>query len=699
MKEENLIIKKKFILALQNHKENNLNVAEKLYKEILETKPNHLEAICYLGTLFAQTKKINLAKKLFSKAIKINPNNPSINNNLGNIFLELGESQKALKYYEKAIELQPNYSKAHFNLGLIFNNQKEYQKAISCFEKVIQFQPDNLESHNILGKIFKELGEYNKAISSYKESIKINPNSLVLTNGLLDLFRSIQFSNLTKDNSEIIKELVLFLYRKNNINHNEIFHNAKLLIFFNENQNKIEAIVNSDKFLLKNKIVQKLLKEEVFLLMLQKSFIRDKLLEKLLTKIRKEILFSLENSQKHNLNEYLNFIISLAEQSFLNEYVFFQSEKEIKFLDNLEKKLLNNKENNEIKIAILGCYIPLQKSQNIKKKLLNYSSKNFLFNDMIEMQIKESIKEAKLKNSIKSIEIISNDVSKKVMHQYEENPYPRWRYVNKSIVSNFLLHLNNDIKPNNIKFNNKFFNPNVLVAGCGTGKQLAKVICYQNSNVVGVDLSLASLAYAKRKMEELDNKNVELLQGDILQLKKLNKKFDVIECVGVLHHMKEPLEGLKILLDLLETHGFLKLGLYSEISRRHIVRAREFIKKKLFKNTIEDIRNCREEIKNQYEDNLLYKVIYNYDFYSTSGTRDLIFHVKEHRFTIPEISKILKNLNLEFLGFTNPFIKNKYSKIFTNDKKNILLDNWNKFEIDNPSAFDGMYQFWVKKIK
>ena len=76
-----------------------------------------------------------------------------------------------------------------------------------------------------------------------------------------------------------------------------------------------------------------------------------------------------------------------------------------------------------------------------------------------------------------------------------------------------------------------------------------------------------------------------------------------------------------------------------------------------------------------------------------------MFHVQEHRFTIPEISKMLKNLNLEFLGFMNPFIKTKFSKFFLNDKKNISLDNWNQFEISNPDTFSNMYQFWVRKIQ
>ncbi len=700
MKKENLEIKKKLNLALQSQKKNNFDIAEKIYKEILEIDPNHLEAICYLGTLFAQTKKTILAKKLFIKAIGINPNNPNINNNLGNISLELGEIQSAVKYYEKAIQLKPDYSDSLINLGIAFRNLGQHHQAITCFEKAIKIQPQNIRSYNILGRILKEVGEYNKAINCYEELIKINPDNIMTLNGILDLFTSIQFSNLTENNSRSIKNLIIFLLKNNNINHSQIFHNAKLLIFIDENQQELEKIVNSDSFLLNNKIIQNLLKEEFFHLMLQKSCIRDIFIETLLTKLRKEILFTLKKEKNNILNQYYRFIISLAEQSFLNEYIFFQSDDEIKFVNYLEKKLINNLETNEIEIGILGSYIPLQKSENLKNKLLNYTSKDILFNDMIEMQVKEPLEELELKNSIKSIKKISDSVSKKVRDQYEENPYPRWRYANKSIIANFLLHLNNDIKPNNIELNNnKFQNPNVLIAGCGTGQQIVNAIGYQNSNIVGVDLSFTSLAYAKRKIEQIGVKNIEFLQGDILHLKDLNKKFDVIECGGVLHHMREPSEGLKVLIELLEPHGFLKLGLYSDIARQHIIKIRDFIKKKKFNNTVKDIRNCREAILKQNDDQSLHKIIYNNDFYSTSNTRDLIFHVQEHRFTIPEISKILKNFKLEFLGFANPFFQKKYSQSFPDDKKNLSLDNWNQFEINNPDAFKGMYQFWVRKVQ
>ena len=182
-----------------------------------------------------------------------------------------------------------------------------------------------------------------------------------------------------------------------------------------------------------------------------------------------------------------------------------------------------------------------------------------------------------------------------------------------------------------------------------------------------------------------------------MELKNLGRKFDIIECAGVLHHMKDPVRGLKVLLDLLKPHGLLQLGLYSEIARQDIIKAREFIKKNKFKTTLEDIRNCRKKIYNDKDELWFKKIFYRKDFYSTSTVRDLIFNVQEHRFSLLQISKILKNLNLEFLGFADTLIKRKYIKFFPEDKNNTSLENWHQFEIDNPDAFLGMYSFYVGK--
>ena len=193
--------------------------------------------------------------------------------------------------------------------------------------------------------------------------------------------------------------------------------------------------------------------------------------------------------------------------------------------------------------------------------------------------------EKNLINSIKSLSKISDKVSLEVKDQYEKNPYPRWRYTYSQISSPFLTKLERQIGPNKIKIQTQFDKPKILVAGCGTGQHVCIAKDYLNSNILAIDLSLQSLAYAKRKTDELGFDNIEYLHADILELNKLKKKFDVIECVGVLHHMEKPMKGLEILLNLLEPHGFMKLGLYSDKARLHIVHIMEFIKKNKFNNT------------------------------------------------------------------------------------------------------------------
>ena len=699
MSKENLTLNETFELAVQNHQNNNLQNAQNYYQKVLELNPNHSQTLNNLGVMFQGLGEYQKAKEYYEQAIKINPNYADAHYNIGIIFQELGELEKAKNCYEKAIEINPDYQAAYNNLGVIFMESKEFQKAIDCYEKAIELNPNHVNAHNNLGNIFKELGDLQKAIGCYKKAIEIDPNNINSINSLFDFLRLYKFHHKAEIDKDNFKELLLLLFRKDNVKHSYIGVNAKLLLLTDSEQNQLEEAINSDS-LLSNRILQRLLGEELFHLLLQKSISTDIFLEKLLTRLRGEILFNLENSDKYNLDKYFDFIISLAEQCWLNEYVYIDSEKENNKINKLKDKIENDKEINEIEIAILACYSPLNKSKIIIEKLLDYKSSNLLFNDLISVQIKEPLKEKELARSIKSLDVIEDLVSKKVQEQYEEHPYPRWRYTNKILSKDFIYWLNTEIEPNKTEVNNKFNSTNMLIAGCGTGSHSVSAMRYKNANILAIDLSKSSLAYAKRKTEELKIKNIEYLHADILQLNKLNKKFDVIESTGVLHHMKDPIAGLKVLVDILEPHGFLNLALYSEIARQHVVKAKELIKERNYKNITKDIKNFRQDILHKRVDLLIQKVTASLDFHSTSMTRDLLFHVQEHRFTIPQISEILKDFNLEFLGFffSDPLIKKKFSESFPEDKNNVSLDNWHQFEINNPHIFISMYQFWVRKI-
>ena len=682
--------------AQKNYEKQNFSEAEKLFEEALKIEPDHIGCLNYFATLLAQTNRNSRAEKLFLKAVKLQPSNPFVNNNLGNIYYGYGDFNKAISYYKTAILLKPDFIDPNLNLGIIFNNTGDLNKALNHLKKVIQIQPNNIKCYAIIATIYKKQRNFKSTLNCYKKIFEIDPENLMATTGVVDLFDTLRLKNINENNSHDLIEIFTFLFKKNSINHNKLFENAKSLIIFEEDNKIIENLYKTELSFLRDNFVLSILKKELFHLMLQKSLFRDKSLEKFLYTIRKEFLLLLKKNKLSLLEEYFNFILSFAIQSSLNEYIIFQSEQEMSYIDILKDKIEKSKKISEIEIAIFACYIPLNCSEIITKKLSSFSSSNHLLNELIKIQIKDILEEKKLRKTINSIEI-DDKVSKKVREQYEENPYPRWKNINKISPTDFFSDLNNDIKPNQIFLNKKPTINNILVVGCGTGQQLAKHSVYTDSNVLAIDLSLSSLALAKRKMGELNSKNIEFLHSDLLNLKNIKRKFNVIECVGVLHHLNDPELGLSVLLDLLEPQGYLKLGLYSELARKHIVETREFIKKHNIKNTVKDIRRCREILKNNTDNSSLAKLINNYDFYTTSSFRDLILHVQEHRFTLPKISKLLQKYNLQFLGFTNVLIKKDYSKFYRDDKKFTSLKNWHDFETKYPNIFQGMYQFWVKK--
>jgi 2-polyprenyl-3-methyl-5-hydroxy-6-metoxy-1,4-benzoquinol methylase len=318
---------------------------------------------------------------------------------------------------------------------------------------------------------------------------------------------------------------------------------------------------------------------------------------------------------------------------------------------------------------------------------------------LIDIQIAQPQQERKIAFQIRCLSEIKDTVSQKVQQQYEANPYPRWLGLAANRPVPFINYLQADIRPNTLAQFPALDHPQVLIAGCGTGSQpISCAQAYKNAAILAIDLSLPSLAYAKRKSDEFGVANVEFMQADILDLPVLGKAFDVIECMGVLHHMADPVQGWRTLLELLKPNGFMKIGLYSEYARQSVVAARAMIQANGYESDPAGIRACRQAILTLPDQDAAKEVIGVPDFYATSSVRDLLFHEQEHRFSLPEIAGILTELNLELLGFvTDSDIKAAYGKTYPDDARATSLIHWHQFELDHPNTFWGMYKFWIKR--
>jgi SAM-dependent methyltransferase len=224
---------------------------------------------------------------------------------------------------------------------------------------------------------------------------------------------------------------------------------------------------------------------------------------------------------------------------------------------------------------------------------------------------------------------------------------------------------------------------------------------YRPARVTAVDLSLSSLAYATRKVRECGLANVDFLHGDLLDIGRLGVRFDVVESVGVLHHMKDPMRGWKALVDVLKPGGVMKIGLYSRTARATIFELRDRYFKDGMVPSPDEVRAIRRDIIARANDSAadLQKFLTIRDFFSLNEAIDLMFHVQESSYSLVQIAAMIKELDLQFRGLCLP--QESFRQIFIAehgaqaDLSSLL--QWDQFEERHPDAFIGMFSFWVMK--
>jgi len=438
--------------------------------------------------------------------------------------------------------------------------------------------------------------------------------------------------------------------------------------------------------------------DPLFLCLLQSTPVRDVGFERLLTAMRHSLL-KMATAGLPVSSHQVSLTCTLAKQCFINEYVFTVAPEENDQIslarDAIADALASGATIDPMRLAALAMYLPLHAVPSAA--LLLEREWTPAIADLLNQQVRDHMRERELRESILRLTPIEDEVSRRVRHQYEENPYPRWvRAAGQVVPVSIDRYLREQFPTCAFTPLNKTENLDVLVAGCGTGQiAIASAQKYLGARVLAIDLSLSSLCYAKRSTPGDVAPRIEYAQADILKLASLERSFDVIDSSGVLHHMADPFEGWRILLTLLRPGGLMHLGLYSEAGRRDVWAARKLIADRGFGSTPDEIRRCRQELL----ETPLASVTRFTDFFTTSECRDLLFHVQEARLSIPMLKAFITNHGLKFLGFEFglPALQQYRGHFTSSGWAWTDLDRWHAFEAENPDTFSGMYQFWIQK--
>src|SRR5437870_712467 len=95
--------------ALAQHRAGKIAEAERLYRQVLSSVPDHFQSWANLGLLLLNVRRAGEAANAFNAAASLAPKSAPIHNSLGDALTDAGEWGLAQYAYGTAIALEPNF--------------------------------------------------------------------------------------------------------------------------------------------------------------------------------------------------------------------------------------------------------------------------------------------------------------------------------------------------------------------------------------------------------------------------------------------------------------------------------------------------------------------------------------------------------------------------------------------------------------
>ena len=673
--------------------------AEQIYRQILAADPDTADAWNNLALICYQDGRLGEAAEAVEHALLLRPQIPPYWLMRGNIALARHRGDDAQESFTRAIELAPDFAEAHYRRALGYHRAHHIDAAVADYREAARCAPDVAEIHFQLAEALTLRSSFENAMHAYQRAFVLDAGGELDRRGCIDCMRNLRFESLPEFWRA---EITRFFARTDVDKTRYVGVGLQALAVRREFRVTLLAARQSDtRFEPGSVALRDVMRDELFMLLLRDALIADPEFEILLTRLRADLL----RDDALRASAPLDFLCALAAQCFNNEYVFAESDAENTHAAALQREVEAQlqagravTESTARSLAVLAMYRPLHGIAGIEMLAAQPQNPAALA-PLLKRTITDLVTERTLRGAIGVIGEVSDEVSREVRGMYEENPYPRWFTLDRWPPLPFAEWLEREV-PMLESTGEVSAAPRILVAGCGTGQDaiwLATDIV--GASVLAVDLSLASLAYARRMADELGVRNIEFCHGDILGLGDLAERFDLVYSKGVLHHMREPAAGLRVLSTLLRTDGLLKIGLYSERARASVNAARAIIRERQIASTPTAIREFRQQLCAASKESPLQPLQGFIDFYSMSMCRDLIFHVQEHQFRLPQVVAMLREQGLTVLGMSD-LPRNAvaaYCRMFPGADVTADFQNWDAFEAQTPETFMNMYQVWSRR--
>jgi tetratricopeptide (TPR) repeat protein len=162
--------------AIALHEKGELAEAERLYSAILAAKPDHADALHFLGLIRLATGEPAEALRLVAAAMGAGPPSAFLLLNHGLALNALARPEDAIASFERAIALDEGFAQAHNNRAVLLSNLGRHEEALASYCTALALEPGNAGTLFNQANALKDLGRLDEAVAGYDRALALQPD-------------------------------------------------------------------------------------------------------------------------------------------------------------------------------------------------------------------------------------------------------------------------------------------------------------------------------------------------------------------------------------------------------------------------------------------------------------------------------------------------------------------------------------------
>lgn len=603
---------------------------------------------------------------------------------VADLLTDAGLHHDAERMYKGALDLDDEAIPVLNNLAMLLEEQGRLTEAIDYYQIAIEIDPGIASVHANLANAYVLAARRQDALNHYKSALKIEPSNPSFQYNYALLLAS---STCSAYDASLETDLIAML-ESPAIDHDELAPLIGTLLSLKPTVRAAIQRAQADPLLAD---FGELCEERLLISALSRCIIPNENIETLATALRTWLERRIVAGSPLSSDE-TNLALAIAIQAGRTEYIWVTHSTE---------PLVPYPSSDNMPVGaaavLLGRHAPSREVSSRLESSLEASQDNVLAAMALKLLFVDPAQEKKIRARLIAQ---THTAATKIAAYYDQNPYPRWSSSFEFQPISAFPYFAELAEGRPLSWKPSI-RPRYLVAGCGTGKHALSIgQRFSDVDVTAIDVSPASLAHAIRRCAELNIKNVDFRLTDLTDENSDLGLFDVIESVGVLHHLEEPMKGLEALRKRMKPKGLIKLGLYSKAARHPIAEFSRRYRDDGITASVDKVREARAEIRRLPPNAQLRSVLRAVDFYSLSGCRDLLFNPQEALFEITELRSMTQKAGLTYLATDIPSEERRRLSEYVRKSPQMAnlseLEQWESYEKQHPMTFAGMYQMWFQ---